>query len=56
MVHTGRYNDAMTILDRVHQSKPALTAGMVNNAFPVADNVNSASISEALIEAGLTKD
>jgi adenylate cyclase len=56
MVHTGRYNDALNILDRVRKSKPALTAVKVNKAFPVADNVNPESISEALIDAGLTKE
>ena len=55
LVRVGRYEDAFGLIGKIRGNRPGMTARIVEDAFPVAGNVDSRSISEGLIDAGLPK-
>jgi len=55
LVHLGRYDDAVKVLENAKKSKPDITVQSVENAFTIKNETHSLSIREGLIEAGLPK-
>ena len=55
LVHLGRYDDALKVLENAKKSKPDITVHSVENAFSTKNESDVLSIREGLIEAGLPK-
>jgi adenylate cyclase len=55
LVQTGRFNDALSVLQKARGKRPDITAHSFDNAFPVAGDVDPRSITDGLREAGLPK-
>ena len=55
LIHLGRYDDALKVLENAKKSKPGITVHSVENAFTTKNEGDTLSIREGLIEAGLPK-
>ena len=55
LVHLGRYDEALKVLENAKKMKPGITIDSVENAFATKNEVDTLSIREALIEAGLPR-
>ena len=55
LVHLGRYDEALKVLENAKKLKPGITIDSVENAFATKNEVDTLSIREALIEAGLPR-
>ena len=55
LVHLGRYDEALKVLEKAKQSKPDITIDIVARAFTTRNEADSLAIKEGLSEAGLQK-
>ena len=55
LVHLGRYDDALKVLESAKKIKPDISVNTVESAFPTKNETDSLAIREGLIEAGLNK-
>ena len=55
LIHLGRYDDALKVLENAKKSKPDITVHSVENAFTTKFEVDALPLREGLIEAGLPK-
>ena len=55
LVHLGRYDEALKVLEKAKQSKPDITIDVVARAFTTRNEADSLAIKEGLSEAGLQK-
>ena len=55
LVHLGRYDDALKVLDCARKMKPDITVDTVEGAFTTRNEADSLAIREGLIEAGLNR-
>ncbi|MFV2031451.1 MAG: BTAD domain-containing putative transcriptional regulator [Gammaproteobacteria bacterium] len=53
LVHLGRYDDALKVLENARKSKPGISVHSVENAFSTKNSMDALSLREGLIEAGL---
>lgn len=53
LVHLGRYDDALKVLESAKKLKPDITAHTVESAFATKNDSDSLAIREGLIEVGL---
>lgn len=55
LVHLGRYDAALKVLEKAKKSKPDITVHMVESAFKTKNEADSLAIRDGLIEAGLRR-
>ena len=55
LVHLGRYDDAIKVLESARKMKPDISVNTVEGAFTTKNDSDSLAIREGLIEAGLSK-
>ena len=55
LVHLGRYDEALKVLEKAKQSKPDITIDIVARAFTTRNETDTLAIKEGLSEAGLHK-